>query len=72
MAPGGVAVAREGQKLINKFDHPETVWVLAHWPASVLTPTIVVVLAVLALMTRRWDRKDEEAQVANYYGRARR
>ena len=45
---------------------------MAHWPASVLPPTIVVVLAVLALMTRRWDRKDEEAQVANYYGRARR
>jgi hypothetical protein len=30
------------------------------------------VLTVLPLITWRWDRKDEEAQVANYYGRARR
>lgn len=60
---GGVAGAREGCTLINKFNHPETVWMLAHWPAFVFLPTIFVVLAVLALITRRWDRKDKEAQV---------
>ena len=45
---------------------------LAHWPAFVLLPTMLVVMAVLALVTWRWNQKDEEAQVANYYGRARR
>ena len=58
--------------MINKFIHPETVWMSAHWPAFVLLSTIFVVLALLALMTWRWSQKDEEAQVANYYGRARR
>lgn len=58
--------------MINKYDHPEIVWVSAHWPASVLLPTIFVMLVALALLTRRWDQKDKEAQVANYYGRARR
>ena len=55
--------------MINKFHHPEIAWLLAHWPAFVLLPTIFV---VLALLMWRWDRKDKEAQVANYYGRARR
>jgi hypothetical protein len=58
--------------LIDKYDHPETVWMSAHWPALVFLATIFVVLTVLPLITWRWDRKDEEAQVANYYGRARR
>jgi hypothetical protein len=71
-SPGGVASAREGCTLINKYNYPETAWMLAHWPAFVLLPTIFVVLTVLALITRRWDQKDKEAQVTNYYGRARR
>ena len=58
--------------MINKFDHPEIAWVLAHWPAFVLLPTIFAVLVGLALITWRWDRKDKAAQVANYHGRARR
>ena len=44
----------------------------AHRPALAFLLTIFVVLAVLALITWRWSQKDKEAQVANYYGRARR
>jgi hypothetical protein len=47
--------------LIDEYDHPETVWMSAHWPALVFLATIFVVLTVLPLITRRWDRKDEEA-----------
>jgi hypothetical protein len=57
--------------LIDKFDQPEVVWMAAHWRASLLLATIFLVLVVLALIARWWDRKDAEAQVANYHGRAR-
>jgi hypothetical protein len=68
VAPGGVAVAREGRTLIDMHDRPEIVWVLAHWPEFLLA-TVVVVLAVTVWW---WARKDARAQVANYHGRARR
>ncbi len=57
--------------MIDEYDHLVISWVSAHWPGSTV-PTVVAGLAVLALVARRWDQKDREAQVANYHGRARR
>ena len=57
--------------MINKFMHSETVWMSAHWAASAFLLTVLVVVAVLVLLMWRWSQKDEKAQVANYYGRAR-
>jgi hypothetical protein len=47
--------------MINLKDHPTLAWAVDYWPSVVLVPTILLVIAVLALVTHRWDRRDESA-----------
>jgi len=34
---------------------------IEHWPLLVLTPAVLLLIAVLALITRHWDQRDEVA-----------
>jgi hypothetical protein len=34
---------------------------IEHWPLLVLTPAVLLLIAVLALITRQWDQRDEVA-----------
>ena len=43
-----------------RYTHPELYVLLRHWPATVLLPLVLVLIAVLALITRRWDQRDLE------------
>jgi hypothetical protein len=44
-----------------KYNNP-VLWVfLEHWPVLILTPAVLLLIAVLALITRRWDQRDEIA-----------
>jgi hypothetical protein len=42
--------------------HPVLAWVLEYWTITIFVPAILVLVAVLALVTRRWDRRDESAR----------
>ena len=45
--------------MIDLRNHPTLAWVLAYWPSMVLVPTILLMIAVLALVTHWWDRRDD-------------
>jgi hypothetical protein len=47
--------------MFNRYNHPTMAWMLDYWPATILLPTVLLLLAVLALITRWWDQKDEFA-----------
>jgi hypothetical protein len=47
--------------MFNRYNHPTLAWMLDYWPATILLPAVLLLLAVLALITRWWDRKDEFA-----------
>ena len=42
--------------------HPVLAWILEYWTITIFLPAILVLVAVLALVTRRWDRRDESAR----------
>ena len=44
-----------------KYTYPELYTILHYWPATVLLPCILLLIASLALITRWWDRRDAEA-----------
>ena len=44
-----------------KYNYPWLAYVFDHWPFMVLLPVVLVVMAVLAYLTRWWDQKDEAA-----------
>ena len=44
-----------------KYNYPWLAYLFDHWPFMVLLPMVLVVLAVLAWVTRWWDEKDEAA-----------
>jgi hypothetical protein len=48
--------------MINLKNHPTLGWVLDHWPSVILVPTILLVIAVLVLVTYRWDRRDKSVR----------
>ena len=41
-----------------KYSHPWLAFILDHWPATVLLPAVLLLIAALALITRWWDRQD--------------
>ena len=44
-----------------KYNYP-VLWVfIEHWPLLILAPAVLLLIAVLALITRRWDQRDEIA-----------
>ena len=45
-----------------KYRHPDLAVVVHYWPALVMLPTILVLIATLALITHWWDRRDEAAR----------
>jgi hypothetical protein len=57
--------------MINLRNHPTLAWVLDYWPSVVLVPTILLMIALLALVTHRWDRQDESVRAGAAAGRAR-
>jgi hypothetical protein len=50
--------------LINKYNHPTLAWMLDYWPAAILLPSILILIAVLALTTRWWDKRDAAGETA--------
>jgi hypothetical protein len=44
-----------------KYRHPWLAFILDYWPATVFLPSVLLLVAVLALITRWWDRRDVAA-----------
>ena len=51
-----------GDLTINLRNHPTLAWLVDYWPSVVFVPTILLVIAALALVTHWWDRRDESIQ----------
>jgi len=45
-----------------KYSHPTLALILDYWPVTIFMPAILVLIATLALITRWWDRRDQEAR----------
>ena len=45
-----------------KYSHPMLALILEYWPITIFAPTILLLIATLALITRWWDRRDREAR----------
>jgi hypothetical protein len=45
-----------------KYSHPTLAWILDYWPIMIFAPTVLLIIAALALITRWWDRRDEAAR----------
>ena len=45
-----------------KYSHPLLALILEYWPITIFAPTILLLIATLALITRWWDRRDREAR----------
>jgi len=39
--------------------HPVLAWILQYWTITIFVPAILVMVAVLAFITRRWDKRDQ-------------
>jgi hypothetical protein len=48
--------------MFNTNNHPTLAWIVDYWPSVVFVPTILLVIAVLALATHWWDRRDESVR----------
>ena len=44
-----------------KYSHPWLALLLHYWPAAIMLPMILLLIVVLALITRWWDRRDRGA-----------
>ena len=45
-----------------KYSHPTLALILDYWPVTIFMPAILLLIATLALVTRWWDRRDQEAR----------
>lgn len=45
-----------------KYSHPMLALILEYWPITIFAPTILLLIATLALITRWWDRRDRDAR----------
>ena len=45
-----------------KYSHPTLALILDYWPITIFLPAILLLIAALALVTRWWDRRDQEAR----------
>jgi hypothetical protein len=41
---------------------PVLAWILEYWTITIFVPAVLILVAVLTVVTRRWDRRDESAQ----------
>jgi hypothetical protein len=49
-----------------KHSHPVLALMLHYWPATIFAPSILLLIAVLVLVTRRWDARDAAALQARH------
>ena len=42
-----------------KYNYPLLYVFVQHWPSMIFLPLILVMIAALAFVTRRWDARDE-------------
>jgi hypothetical protein len=45
-----------------KYSHPVLAFIVKYWPSVILLPTILLLIATLALITHWWDERDEAAR----------
>ena len=43
-------------------DHPVLAFILEYWTITIFVPAILLLVAVLVFVTRRWDHRDEGAR----------
>jgi hypothetical protein len=43
-------------------NYPVLAWILELWTITIFVPAVLILVAVLAFVTRRWDRRDEAAR----------
>ena len=48
-----------------KYSHPWLATLLHYWPAAIMLPTTLLVITLLAFLTRWWDQRDEAAREAS-------
>ena len=41
-----------------KYSQPWLAFILDYWPATLFLPSVLLLIAALALITRWWDRRD--------------
>jgi hypothetical protein len=41
---------------------PVLAWILEYWTITIFVPAVLILVAVLTVVTRRWDRRDESAR----------
>jgi hypothetical protein len=44
-----------------RYSHPTLAFVLHYWPVTIFLPAILLLIAALAVITRRWDARDAAA-----------
>jgi hypothetical protein len=42
-----------------KYSHPVLAVLVHYWPSMVLLPSLLILIAALAMVTRWWDARDE-------------
>jgi hypothetical protein len=45
-----------------KYSNPSLAWIVEHWTITIFLPAILLMVAVLALVTRWSDGRDESAR----------
>jgi hypothetical protein len=40
-----------------KYSHPILAWLIHYWPASLFLPSILLLIAVLVVVTHKWDQQ---------------
>ena len=43
-----------------RYAHPQLYFVIQNWPSLIFLPSVLVLIASLALVTRRWDQRDAD------------
>jgi hypothetical protein len=41
-----------------EYSHPTLAFFADYWPTTIFLPTVLLVIAVLAAITRMWDQRD--------------
>lgn len=49
-----------------KYNHPWLAYLVDHWPALILLPSLLVVMAALAVVTHYWDKRDDAARARQH------
>jgi len=49
-------------ELMLQQSHPVLAWILEYWTVTIFVPAILVLVAVLAFVTHRWDQRDESVR----------